>query len=325
MPDGFPPPTPAPAREPIEATGGFSFNSSSALIVDASADGALSGPWFIREQRLDAYYTRVAFKGADSSEPSSFSLSAQSQSHLVGSTDLKCLIYYSVNKRVDYNYYATTSFWQPQKFTLYQYITDANGNKYNDPVGYQFGPEGKVLTSQVGMSRVLYDATNPDHVVEFSSAYSNNFAACNWDVNKWIWDNAGCEQAGGISTWSKAMHSAWEHPQGPHSYKVGDSPGLDGVSFREWVPIYPIVGGYQTDVEWSGVSTIQNVMDWIGQNIKEGPGPFGVSYSPFFKRASAMGSSANGKSTLPSANSPDYPDYHHLANWDYDWTWHDWT
>ena len=321
MPEGFPPPTPAPAREPIEATGGTSFNSSAALIVDASADGALSGPWFIQEQKLNVYYTRVPFKGADSSEPSSFSLSAQSQSHLVGSTDLKCLIYYSVNKRVDYSYYATNSFWQPQKFTLYQFIIDANGNEYNAPVGYQFGPGGKVLTSQVGMSRVLYDATNPDHVVEFSSAWSNNYAACNWDANKWIWDNAGCQDA----TYIKEMNSAWEHPQEAHSYNVGDSPGANGVSFREWVPIYSIPGGYQTDVEFSGVSTIQNVMDWVGQNIKEGPGPLGTSYSPFFKWASAMGSSANGQSTLPAPGSSNYPDYHNLANWDYNWTWHDWT
>jgi hypothetical protein len=324
MPDGFPAPTPAPSRTPIEATGGFSFNSSSALIVDASTDGALSGPWFTQMQWLNVWYYRVPFQGADSSDPSSFTLSAQAQSHLVESTELLCRINVWVDKRIDYNYYATNSFWQPQKFALYQQTTDVRGNEYEEPVGYQLGPTGRVYTSQAGYSRVLYDATNPDHVAEWSSVFCHNYAPCVWEANTWTWNSAAANTA----SYLKMMEGAWADPQGPHSYKVGDSPGYDGASIREWFPLYPIVGGYQTDVEWSGISTLENLVDWIAFNISIGdPGVAGdpSTYMKFFKTPNKMGSSANGQSTLPNPSTVNYPEYHPTTIQAYDWTWHDWT
>ena len=158
MPEGFPVPTPADSNAPVDVTGGGFFRSSAGSSVDSSTVGSVSGPWFWREQELTLDYHRIPKQGVESSDPSAFSLSAQSSSHLVQSTELAAVIMAQTRSWVSTDYYVG-EFSHLQTFSLQAYNKDERGNIYNDPSGFQLGPAGKISTKHPGLTRVLYDDT----------------------------------------------------------------------------------------------------------------------------------------------------------------------
>ena len=320
------PKTPATPTDPPAAvvpTGGAIFNSSAGPAVDASADGALSGPHFIQQQAMFVMGARSGVRGARNTAASSFCLSAQEESYLVGGTQLISQLWVMTVNEKSYENFATSSFYQPQKFTLYPGVTDYQGNTYNLPIGYQFGPSFYIATTQTGIKRELWDDNNPSHYVSSISKGMWTAAAAKWEAGAWIWNDGDCNQEQ-----QTHMKAAWAHPEQAHSYL--DAYGWNSVSWREimdgparkWIP-----GPYNTNAEVSTLSNLQEFVDYLGQEVQSGvmAGADGCGRTHFYLRAGEMGSQRNGLSSLPAPSDPNYAFFHQKEFPDYDWTLHDWS
>jgi hypothetical protein len=198
------------------------------------------------------------------------------------------------------------------------------------------------VCSQKYIKRELWDDSNPNHIVsslEFPTG-ATNVALANWDAGAWIWDNGACNYAFN----SQEIISSWANPEDGHSYVLGTGSGHGTVSIREWSHIYKdIPGPYNTSVEVSTISNLQEFVDGIGQDIAglngvgEGGMNDGRTFLPLFLKPTSMGGQWNGQSTTPAPGT-NYYEYAHprplssggsydgsLLPYAYDWTFHDWT
>lgn len=318
------PATPKKPPTPVVPAGGSIFATAGGGQTGADAVGALSGPWFIKVQSLGLNYQRVPIRGPLNSDASSFSLSAQSESYFVGHTKLAWRYFAEVHTYKDFNNYATSTYFQPQKFTLYPQVVDSNSNIYDDPVGYQLGPKGDVYTTQAAITRVEWDDNNYDHIVSSTVSTGWTFANAVYDEGGWTWNNAWCGQ--GLSRFK----NFWCDPEEGGSYQP--SQGFGSVSTREWYSAdwqNWINGPYQVNAEVSTLHNLQTPVDGLAAMIRvPAPGTFPDGSRPvkgFFLDAHQMGSTRNGLSTLPSMQDDDYWQYHPSAVERYDWTLHDWS
>ena len=317
-------PTPQNPPAAVVPTGGSIYDSSAGDAVDASADGALSGPFMIYTQGMHVFGSRLGIKGARNTDASSFSLSAQSESYFVQGTHLVSKIIVITSKQKSYENYATSSFYQPQKFTLYPGLLDGHGNIYNTPVGYQFGPQFSIHTTQAAIRRELWDDNNPNHVESDSVKAMWTGAAAKWDAGAWIWNHNHCNQEPNRDK----LSTMWANPEDAHSYT--EAYGQNSVSWREVIggPVGKYIQGpYNTEVEVSALSNLQGFVDYIGQQVRENSTSTatGTPRCIFFKSAADMGSSHNGQTTLPGPADAHYEDFHADASPLYDWTLHDWS
>ena len=318
---------PAPQNPPaaVVPTGGSIYDSTAGPAVDASADGALSGPHFVKEQTFHGGYLRVPVQGARNEDASSFSLSAMSESYFVAETKLLWHVTASVNTYKDFNNYPTSSFFQPQKFTLQTSRFDGLGNLYDDPVGYQMGPGGYINTSQKAITRELWDDNNPNHTVSSTEIDGFTYANAVYDNANWVWNGYG--PGGSPHT---RMAKAWCMPEDRMSFMPAQ--GAESTSTREisdgpWLNTIP--GPYQVNAEVSTISNLQQPVDGLGIRLAEHggmPGPDGVARSQvLYLWAPHMGSSANGIDHTPTPGSPYFYEFHPPALRRYDWTLHDWS
>lgn len=125
-----------------------------------------SGPWSVEEQSLTIDYWRVprfmlqASGTGELFEGEIFSLSSNNTRTMkVGTTSLVMIIYASYSKKKVYATYSTSSYQQPQKFSIVR-DTDHFGIDYGvSAAGLNFamGPAGRVVTSQKYIRRTGWD------------------------------------------------------------------------------------------------------------------------------------------------------------------------
>mgnify|MGYP003624237825 CR=1 FL=1 len=130
------------------------FQTAGATAASGGISGAFPGPWYIETQQLDIDYFRVPVGGLSSFDISLSSTSVVfkpiTQTHVVG------VVRASYQARVDHAEYSTSSFQQPQLFTLEAASAGPNGTSYGDLTASTMGAMGKILTTTPYYSRVPY-------------------------------------------------------------------------------------------------------------------------------------------------------------------------
>ena len=150
MSDVRPPTPPAPPQPPA------SYSASGLAPVSGvlGGSGSFSGPWFEVEQGMDITYSRWPV-GQLSSVILSLSANtitfANNGSIVVAQTNAY------VNARKTYTQYSTSSYQQPQKFSIVAASTDYQGNYYGVVPTGMMGPAGDVTTSQPYYLREQWD------------------------------------------------------------------------------------------------------------------------------------------------------------------------
>jgi len=172
---------PAPPGQPLStaAVAGGVYDSTAGPAVPASSVGALSGPWYVEEQHYSSYHKRMPFSDMSDFffDPSNVSLSGLTVKYSVARTDHLTLATLTFNKHLEYQNYPTSSFYQPQKLSLQANGYDGYGINYGTPVGYQFGTEATVTTTQPYILRREATASEIADTswVQVSSTRTSNF------------------------------------------------------------------------------------------------------------------------------------------------------
>tara|TARA_R100000152_G_C6782067_1_gene218226 strand:+ start:5223 stop:6332 length:1110 start_codon:yes stop_codon:yes gene_type:complete len=125
---------------------GFLTFSSTGPVSGVSAVGYFSGPHYVETQTLEISYKRVPrFKfDHETLNLSSVTLSP----HYLG-THLLLKIRPRVTKEKVYDWYETSSYTQPQRFTVYSVSADdQSGQTYGTPAAGTLSVKGDILTTQ---------------------------------------------------------------------------------------------------------------------------------------------------------------------------------
>ena len=140
------------------------YNTSSASgmtpvsgVGPSAAGWTVSGPWFIETQTLDFNYVRVP-----EGNTYEYDISLSSNSVVISNfaTRLQCQIFATYKAEKTYDFYNTSSWTQPQRFSILAMSADAGGSSYGDlSSASAFGPAGSVVTSQKYFRRVPWDQT----------------------------------------------------------------------------------------------------------------------------------------------------------------------
>ena len=119
-----------------------------------SGVGSLSGPWMIEKQQLDYRYKRVPWSIF---EPGSINLSSVNTSSLIyGSRLLIQIVNVAYKRNKIYDDFSTSTYTQPQRFSVYAVSTDETGMSYGTPTAGTFSVGGEVKTTQDWYFRRLW-------------------------------------------------------------------------------------------------------------------------------------------------------------------------
>jgi len=166
-------PLPAPAPSVPNSTtwnvsggGGYTGNASGIPAVSGAASGLgtidSSGPWFIETQSMEVEYFRYPRMSRARLSNADFALSGFVPAVNVVSgyqyhTALAAKINVTYTATKSYDRYTTSSYTQPQKFTVYPASADANGISYGTLVTGTLGPGGSIKTTQKYFNRRPWD------------------------------------------------------------------------------------------------------------------------------------------------------------------------
>jgi len=170
--------------------GGYAAVSGWGPASGLSGIGSLSGPWYVEEQSLHIVYKRVPVQFL---QHGSLNLSA---GNLVGTTAQTHMIERVsplVIKRKVYDDYATSTYTQPQRFTVYSTSEDYTGMSYGTPVAGTLSVEGSIVTTQNFYHRRLWtDQDGSDSlgwtspgVQNISRWHSHHQDSCDYPNQAW--------------------------------------------------------------------------------------------------------------------------------------------
>jgi len=166
-------PLPAPAPSVPNSTtwnvsggGGYTGNASGIPAVSGAASGLgtidSSGPWFIETQSMEVEYFRFPSLSRARLSNADFALSGYVPAVNVVSgyqynTALAAKVSVTYTATKSYDRYTTSSYTQPQKFTVFPASADANGISYGTLATGTLGPGGSVKTTQKYFNRRPWD------------------------------------------------------------------------------------------------------------------------------------------------------------------------
>jgi hypothetical protein len=140
------------------------------------------GPWYITEQQLHIDYVRVPDGGGQASSTTIDLTTVTTNHYPVAATKLIAKVTASYNTFLDYSFYSTSSYQQPQTFDVQAAAADPNGVTYGTVSGTSgtvLGPMGSIITDQPFYSRIAYTGTNQPIVAKHINACT--FAV--WDAS----------------------------------------------------------------------------------------------------------------------------------------------
>jgi hypothetical protein len=154
---------------PAYPVSGITGLPSSGILPASGSQSGFDGPWMIESQDLTVQYVRVpnmtsaSFIGVNS-------LSAtNTRTVSVAGTSLHAIVRASYRRYKENNTTYSTSTWsQPQRFTVQGQSNDEFGNTYGTVSGTILGPAGRVVTSQPYYRRVPW--TSATSATEISEA-----------------------------------------------------------------------------------------------------------------------------------------------------------
>ena len=143
---------------PAYLVSGITQFPTSGILPASGSQSGFDGPWLIESQELTIQYVRVP----QLSEPSGISvvnsLSAiNTRSLPVIGTGLHAIVRASYRRyKEDNTVYSTSTWTQPQRFSIQGASSDQYGNTYGTVSGTILGPTGRIVTSQPWYRRVLW-------------------------------------------------------------------------------------------------------------------------------------------------------------------------
>lgn len=261
---------PAPPAQPVSTAtaAGHVYDSTAGPAVAASSVGALSGPWYVEEQHYQSYHKRMPFSSPwyFSHDPSNVSLSGQTVKYGVNKTDHLVLATITFIRKLEYENYATSSFYQPQKLTLEAQGYDDYGINYGTPTGYQFGAQATVRTYQPYIQRreataaeisdqswTVVSATRATNFGLVKSE-SSQHSSYDWTTpfEEDIWDG-------------NYLANQFQHQDSFHDYSLRSCSGLK-VDRHKQTP-GKMGGGYTMAAEPSGISYFQDIVFDVFDNV----------------------------------------------------------
>ena len=156
------------------------LNASGINVVSGVPNSSgYDGPWYIEEQRLNIAYRRVPTAKLDDFD---CSLANITYSGYIQATELACFLFAEVKGYKDWGHYSTSSWSQPQTFTIFAASADASGNAYGDLTASSWGPAGEVVTRDPFYSRVPW-VGDPSGQTEFTqSCFASNAYAVKMEL-----------------------------------------------------------------------------------------------------------------------------------------------
>lgn len=152
---------------PAYPVSGITGLPSSGTLPASGSQSGFDGPWLIETQDLTIQYVRVPMLASATSVVNSLS-AVNTRSMSVVGTGLQAIIRASYRRfREDNTTYSTSTWTQPQRFTIQPQATDAFGNSYGTVSGATLGPGGRIVTSQPWYRRVPWtSATSATQIIE---------------------------------------------------------------------------------------------------------------------------------------------------------------
>tara|TARA_Y100000004_G_scaffold32548_1_gene34233 strand:- start:3406 stop:4317 length:912 start_codon:yes stop_codon:yes gene_type:complete len=150
----------------VSGGGGYTGNASGIPAVSGAASGLgtldSSGPWFIETQSMEVEYFRYPTVSRARVSNADFALSGYVPAVNVVSgyqynTALAAKVNVTYTATKSYDRYTTSSYTQPQKFTVYPASADANGISYGTLATGTLGPGGSIKTIQKYFNRRPWD------------------------------------------------------------------------------------------------------------------------------------------------------------------------
>lgn len=139
------------------------YNTSGTVGTSGTPSGVVyEGPWFVETQSLYVEYVRVPKRSMLAT--TTLTLSGTAATFNLMSTIIAAKITANYTSYQDNQTYYTSSFAQPQKFTIDAVSADWQGTNYGELTASTMGPVGTVVTNQDHYRRVPWDSTNTAHV-----------------------------------------------------------------------------------------------------------------------------------------------------------------
>ena len=135
----------APKAASLGSSPGFLTFSGTLPVSGVSGVGYFSGPFYVETQTLNISYKRVPHF---TFSHGSLNLSAGNLSPTLGGTYLALQVRPSVTKEKVYDWFETSSYTQPQRFTLYSASADYTGKTYGTPAAGTLCVQGNINTTQ---------------------------------------------------------------------------------------------------------------------------------------------------------------------------------
>ena len=260
--------SPTNISPPVNVSGGTGNVTVSGLSPASGfvgASGTFGGPHCITEQWLSVNYFRAPQYSWENVSPRDFSLSSTVPTSTVVSgspivTTVWGKVTATVRVRKSYDRFSTSSYQQPQKFTVLATSADANGNTYGALTQGGLGPAGEIQTSQKFYNRRAWLSTDTeiDHTTE---GWTYNFGVCSTGTGNF---------APGTSPWNnqgKIFGKFWL----THGWTIRKFPELPGGHENDpWNTLYDgyLNGPYLAANEQGSFS--RDILDKVGNNIADG-------------------------------------------------------
>tara|TARA_R110002020_G_scaffold401809_1_gene612001 strand:+ start:584 stop:1696 length:1113 start_codon:yes stop_codon:yes gene_type:complete len=135
----------APKAQSAASYPGYLSLSSTGPVSGVSAVGYFSGPHYVETQSLTITYKRMPHFHFSHG---SLNLSAGNLSPTIAGTYLALQVSPIVTREKVYDWYETSSYTQPQRFTVYSASADYNGKTYGTPAAGTLCVQGNILTTQ---------------------------------------------------------------------------------------------------------------------------------------------------------------------------------
>jgi|688.fasta_scaffold302895_1 hypothetical protein len=153
---------------PAFPVSGITGLPSSGTLPASGSQSGFDGPWLIESQDLTVQYVRVPNMTSGTSVGVTSLSATNTRTASVGGTSLHAIVRASYRRYKENNTTYSTSTWsQPQRFTVQGQSNDEFGNTYGTVSGTILGPVGRIVTSQPYYRRVPWtSATSATEVTE---------------------------------------------------------------------------------------------------------------------------------------------------------------
>jgi len=266
--------SPTNISPPVNVSGGTGNVTVSGLPPASGfigASGSFGGPHCITEQWLSVNYFRAPIYSWQPVSPRDFSLSSTvPTTTVVSGTPWKTGVWAKVTANVrvgkSYDRFSTSSYQQPQKFTVLATSADANGNTYGAITQGGLGPAGEIQTSQKFYSRRAWLATD-EEISHTAVGWTYNFGISSVGSTHFPMTNNWCNQ--------ESIFGQYWLADGRTLRKF---PELNGE--MSWSRIHPrnclwdgaLFGPYLAANEQGSFS--RDILDTVGNGVADGHGLF---------------------------------------------------